>query len=95
MELKKAQQLMLRLYGERDRKRGVEGTFMWLFEEIGELSEAVRKKDVFNMKAEFADVLAWLLSLANVLDVNITESFEKKYDSKCPSCKKAPCICSK
>lgn len=95
MELKKAQQLMLRLYGERDRRRGTEGTFMWLVEEPGELSEAVRKRDIFNIKGEFADVLAWLLSLANVLNVDLTESFKEKYDSICPSCKNAPCICDK
>jgi NTP pyrophosphatase (non-canonical NTP hydrolase) len=95
MSLKNAQQLMLRLYGERDRRRGVEDTFMWLVEEIGELSEAVRKRDVSNIREEFADVLAWLLSLANILDIDISESFKEKYDSVCPSCKKAPCICDK
>ena len=95
MELKKAQQLMLKLYEERDRRRGAEGTFMWLIEEIGELSEAVRKRDVFNIKGEFADVLAWLLSLANVLNVDVAESFEEKYDSVYPNCKKAPYICDK
>jgi len=95
MELKNAQQLMLKLYGERDRRRGVEGTFMWLVEEIGELSEAIRNKDASNIREEFADVLAWLLSLANVLDVDLSDSFKEKYGAVCPRCKKAPCICDK
>jgi NTP pyrophosphatase (non-canonical NTP hydrolase) len=95
MELKNAQQLMLKLYGERDKKRGVKGTFIWLVEEIGELSEAMRKKNVSNIQEELADVLAWLLSLANVLNIDLSKSFSEKYDSVCPRCKKAPCICDK
>jgi len=94
MDIRDAQNLMLRVYGERDKKRGVEGTFMWLVEEIGELSVAIRKKNIENVKEEFADVLAWLFSLANVLDVDMSTCFMERYHSACPHCKSSPCMCN-
>jgi NTP pyrophosphatase (non-canonical NTP hydrolase) len=95
LELKRAQALMLKLYGERDKKRGVEGTFIWLVEEVGELSQALRKKDDANIREELADLLAWLLSLANVIGVDISDSFREKYNLVCPCCQRAPCNCDK
>lgn len=92
MDLKDVQDLMLRLYGKRDKERGLEATFIWLVEEIGELSEAIRKRDVEGVKEEMADVLAWLFSLANVLEVDLAKCFLEKY-SVCPRCKSIPCIC--
>ncbi len=92
MEIKNAQKLMFQLYGERDKKRGLEATFMWLVEEIGELSEAIRKKESKNMREEFADVLAWLFSLANILNIEMSECFVEKY-IVCPRCKRIPCVC--
>ena len=83
----------MKLYGERDKKRGVDGTFIWLVEEIGELSEAVRKRDKISMHEEFADVFAWLLSLANVTGIDLNDSFREKYCNVCPDCKKMPCEC--
>ncbi|MDH5806678.1 MAG: MazG nucleotide pyrophosphohydrolase domain-containing protein [Candidatus Methanomethylicaceae archaeon] len=92
MDLKDIQDLMLRLYGKRDKERGIEGTFVWLVEEIGELSKAIRKKDSEGIKEEMADVLAWLFSLANVLGIDLAKCFLEKY-SICPRCKNIPCIC--
>ena len=54
------QQLIRDMYYEKDKIRGIEGTFMWLMEEVGELSSALRQRDQENLGAEFADVLAWL-----------------------------------
>ncbi|MDW7971473.1 MAG: MazG nucleotide pyrophosphohydrolase domain-containing protein [Nitrososphaerota archaeon] len=92
MDLKDVQDLMMKLYGRRDIKRGVEGTFIWLVEEIGELSEAIRKRDEKKTREEMADVLAWLFSLANVLNIDLSKCFFEKYYI-CPRCKNIPCIC--
>jgi NTP pyrophosphatase (non-canonical NTP hydrolase) len=68
------QQLMDDLYGEADRARGVPATVAWLCEELGELAQAVRKGTVEEQRHELGDVLAWLASLANQLDLSLDEA---------------------
>jgi NTP pyrophosphatase (non-canonical NTP hydrolase) len=85
---------MLSLYCERDNTRGSEQTFLWLIEEVGEMAEALRQRDVGSLNEEFADVLAWLFSLGNVLGVDLEDAFSKKYDGVCPKCKNIPCGCA-
>ena len=93
MELQEFQRFMKELYFHRDAQRGVEKTFMWLTEEIGELGRAIRLQDEAGIKEEMADVLAWLSSLGNILDVNIEEVAASKYNEVCPRCHKIPCEC--
>jgi len=81
------------MYYEKDAARGVEGTFMWLMEEIGELSTALRGNDRENLAEEFADVIAWLATIANVVDIDLAAALASKYGSGCPGCKKLVCIC--
>src|SRR5947208_11970560 len=81
------------LFGDKDRKRGVEGTFMWFMEEVGELSAALRGGSKEELALEFADVLAWLATLANVVGVDLEEAVRKKYAGSCPGCGKSPCAC--
>ena len=67
---------------------------MWFMEEVGELAEAVRGKHSHaETAAEFADVLAWLATLANIAGVNLDEAIALKYGAGCPYCKKVPCAC--
>ncbi|MFO0455913.1 MAG: MazG nucleotide pyrophosphohydrolase domain-containing protein [Planctomycetota bacterium] len=87
------QQLIRRMYFEKDVARGVEGTFMWLMEEVGELSSALRSNDPVNLAAEFADVLAWLTTIANVAGVDLADAVRKKYGSGCPGCSRLVCTC--
>lgn len=87
------QQLIRRMYFEKDLARGVEGTFMWLMEEVGELSSALRSNDPVNLAAEFADVLAWLTTIANVAGVDLADAVRKKYGSGCPGCSRLVCNC--
>lgn len=87
------QQLIRRMYFEKDQARGVEGTFMWLMEEVGELSSALRSNDPVNLAAEFADVLAWLATIANVAGVDLTKAVRDKYGSGCPGCARLVCTC--
>src|SRR5258706_4816065 len=76
-------------FGERDRARGVPSSVAWLAEEIGELAQAVRKGSHDDQLHEFADVLAWLASLANQLDVNLAEAAHR-YANCCPRCQSIP-----
>jgi len=93
MHICEFQDLMRRLYFHKDSKRGLEKTFEWLVEEVAELGEALKAKDRKVLENEFADVIAWLASLANVANVNLEEAALHKYDGKCPKCGQSPCQC--
>ena len=94
MTLDELQQLIDRMYSSKDQARGVEGTFMWLMEEIGELAAALRESPKEDIAKEFADVLAWLATIANVAGINLTEAVQQKYGNGCPGCGKMVCICA-
>ncbi|TVR13936.1 MAG: nucleotide pyrophosphohydrolase [Planctomycetota bacterium] len=92
-DLRQFQQHMAETYGDKDRERGVAGTFMYLMEEIGELSEALRQPGQHDLEGEFADCLAWLTSLAHVADIDLAAATAQKYTGICNRCGQSPCIC--
>jgi NTP pyrophosphatase (non-canonical NTP hydrolase) len=92
MELSELQATMRATYLERDVARGRDATFRWLTEEVGELAKAMRTGDRDNLHHEFGDVLAWLISLANVEDVELEDAIAR-YASGCPKCGASPCRC--
>ena len=77
MHIKEFQRLISEKYEKRDRQRGVPATFMWFIEEIGELSTALVSKDQENKEEEFADVLAWLCTLANISEIDLEKACQK------------------
>ena len=87
------QELMREMYMDKDVARGVDGTFMWLTEEIGELAAALRNGTREEQASEFADVLAWLTTIANVVDVDLSEAISQKYGAGCPGCGQRVCEC--
>ena len=87
------QRLIREMYFEKDEARGVDGTFMWLMEEVGELAAALRSGSQEDKMEEFADVLAWLTTIANVANVDLSEAVTRKYGSGCPGCGRFVCIC--
>ena len=91
--LAQLQQVIHDIYDAKDRQRGVEGTFMWFMEEVGELSSALRSDDREELAAEFADVLAWLATIANIVDIDLEQAVQKKYGQGCPGCQQTPCTC--
>jgi NTP pyrophosphatase (non-canonical NTP hydrolase) len=93
MELRDLQATMARTYLARDASRGVDATFRWLTEEVGELAKAIRTGDRANLEHEFADVLAWTTSLANLLDVDLERAMGR-YAKGCPMCGASPCTCA-
>ena len=93
MHINEFQKMMRQLYFERDSERGTEGTFDWLEDEVKELREALEEGDMKAAEKEFADVLAWLASLANVVDIDLEKAALAKYPNKCPKCGLSPCNC--
>jgi len=79
-------------YGERDAARGLEATFMWLVEEVGELARALREDDPQAREHEFADVLAWLTTTATLAGVDLQQAAQR-YARGCPKCGESPCTC--
>lgn len=77
MSLDEVQTLMEDLYGEADRARGMPATVAWLCEELGELAQAARKGTKEQQLHELGDVLAWLASLANQLDLSLDDAMAR------------------
>ena len=93
MDLDAFQRLIDATFGERDRARGVPSSVAWLAEEVGELAQAVCKGTHEQRVHEFADVLAWLTSLANQVGVDLDEAAQR-YANGCPRCASTPCACA-
>lgn len=92
MEIGEFQKLIDRMYSDKDRKRGAAKTFLWFTEEIGELASAIAGDDKQNKEDEFADVLAWLVTLANVENVDLERAI-RKFTKGCPGCGEMDCRC--
>ena len=94
MHLKEFQRRIEEIYFERDAARGLAGTHMWFCEEVGELTRALRRGKAEELAGEFADVLAWLATLASLSGIDLEEAARKKYAFGCPRCSAAPCACA-
>jgi len=88
------QSLIRTMYMEKDVERGIDGTFMWLMEEVGELAAALRSGSEQDKSEEFADVLAWLTTIANVAGIDLNDAIRQKYGEGCPGCRQYVCQCS-
>ena len=93
MTIAELQALIEKMYSEKDRKRGTPATFLWLSEEIGELATALREGTHEEQCEEFADVIAWLVTLANINNVDLTAALTAKYGTGCPGCGRLICDC--
>ena len=95
MTLTEVQNLIRGMYGAKDAQRGLDGTFMWFMQEVGELATALRGGAAEERTLEFADVLAWLATLANVAGVDLDAAMRLKYGQGCPGCGQTPCGCDR
>src|SRR5262245_57108683 len=93
VSLRDFQRLIHEMYGPKDAARGIDGTFMWLVEEVGELASALRNGTQAERAGEFADVLAWLTTIANVAGVDLNDAVAAKYGVGCPGCGNLACTC--
>jgi len=92
MEIEEFQRLIEKTYLRKDSERGMEGTFLWFAEEVGELARALRSGSREDQQEEFADVLAWLFTLASLSGVEMSEVVSR-YRQGCPVCSESPCAC--
>lgn len=93
MRISEFQKLIEDIYFDKDSQRGLMGTFAWFVEEVGELSRELRSgDDKARLREEFADVLAWLSTLASLADIDLDKA-AGKYGGGCPKCHRMPCIC--
>jgi NTP pyrophosphatase (non-canonical NTP hydrolase) len=93
MRISEFQRHVADLYRAKDERRGKERTFLWLMEEVGELAEAIRRGERDGLEEEFADVMAWLASLASLEGVDLEAAVARKYPDKCKRCGAKPCAC--
>lgn len=94
MTLAEFQKFVKDTFGAKDSRRGIEGTFMWFMEEVGELSASLRAGSQAERSGEFADVLAWLVTLANIAEIDLEQAVREKYGQGCPGCQQIPCACT-
>lgn len=79
LTLESFQQHIRDRYHAADSARGTPGTFLWFIEEVGELATALHGDDQSNKEEEFADVFAWLCTLANINGVDLAAAVRQKY----------------
>jgi len=84
LTLREFQKHISERYESTDRARGTPGTFLWFIEEVGELATALHGNNRANLEEEFADVIAWLCTLANINDVDLADAVSRKYLSAKP-----------
>ena len=94
MRIAEFQKLIEEIYYGRDSERGLAGTHMWFCEEVGELTRALRRNQRDELEGEFADVLAWLSTLASISGIDLEAAARRKYARGCPRCQAAPCACA-
>lgn len=92
MTLREFQDAIEATYGVRDRDRGLDATFRWLIEEVGELARAIRDGDRRRLEEEVGDVLAWTTTVASLCGVDVDLAAER-YAAGCPKCGVSPCRC--
>ncbi|GIX08198.1 MAG: nucleotide pyrophosphohydrolase [Candidatus Poribacteria bacterium] len=82
------------LYYDRDAARGVDRTFLWFVEEVGELAKELRRQptDRERLQEEIGDVFAWLTTLASLLEIDLADA-ARRYADGCPKCAQTPCAC--
>ncbi len=93
MNIQEFQEMMRQLYIQRDFERGIKGTYEWFVDEVRELGEALQEGNTEATAKEFADVIAWLASLANIIEIDLEKAALEKYNYQCPKCKQSPCQC--
>ncbi|MEO0224974.1 MAG: MazG nucleotide pyrophosphohydrolase domain-containing protein [candidate division WOR-3 bacterium] len=94
MTIREFQEIIKKTYYDRDKEKGIKSVFIWTVEEIGELAKAINRKSLEDIELELSDVIAWIFSIANLLNIDV-EKILKRYERGCPKCLNIPCSCKK
>jgi len=92
MHIQEFQALIKAIYHTKDSQRGLDRTFVWFVEEVGELARALHRGNRQDLEEEFADCLAWLATLANLQGIDMEVAI-RKYQQGCSKCHATPCTC--
>lgn len=94
------QEHLEQLYGAKNAERGINHSLLRLGGEFGELislEEEVHGLPVPEAKArytlELSDTMAWTMSAASRLGVDLGRAVDKFYGSGCLRCRSVPCAC--
>lgn len=93
MTIAEFQERIRDIYFAKDNGRGLDASFVWFVEEVGELSRALKRGTAQDQAGEFADVLAWLTTLASIAGIDLEQAARDKYAGGCPKCRRTPCAC--
>lgn len=83
----KLQHKIKMIYGEQNKKKGMDYLFGYM------VKNYLRPRASEKISHIFIKSLSYLFALANLFDIDIQESFLKKYPEICPYCFSAPCKC--
>ncbi len=90
------------LYGEKNRAHGIFYMLGRLYSEISEIGiwgiDAPGRKQpnsvvYFKIAAELSDLIAWIIGIGNLLEVNLEQAWQEMYRNGCPKCNLARCDC--
>ncbi|MHC4780244.1 MAG: MazG nucleotide pyrophosphohydrolase domain-containing protein [Planctomycetota bacterium] len=93
MDIRSFQKRIEEIYFQKDSARGPSATFCWFAEEVGELARSLRKGSPEEQREEFADVIAWLATLASLHGIDLEDAAITRYGTGCPHCDALPCRC--
>lgn len=91
------------VYGKKNRERGINYAHSRLSEEVGEVVSA-QLIEVYDQRhtltevrqtvsREFADVFAWIFSIAGILEIDLDSVLEDRYPKVHHRCGQRPCNC--
>lgn len=95
-------QVLNRMYGKANQQKGIDNAIGRLFSEIGELIAETMNSLTSTLKnselekkiaLELADVLAWVIAIANFFEIDLLAAFQKRYWPHCQYCGQIPCEC--
>ena len=87
------QDMFRRLYGKVKGDTAIFQIGFHLFEEVGEVSRALVMQNRGEVEGEIADVFAWMIGLANRLEIDLDPIIWDHFHLGCPFCHKEVCEC--